>query len=125
MAMTCRAGCCNPTAPVVARQPNNSNPTWLLQPNNVWRGALALPSCCSHVSFLWTLPPDYKFELAVSLGRLELALQLAGSTESEVKWRQVRTGRCRSPTIAGQQPTVCLSEEARLLQMLACCLATF
>ncbi|KAI7838750.1 hypothetical protein COHA_007543 [Chlorella ohadii] len=33
--------------------------------------------------------PDYKFELAVGLGLLELALELAGQTDNESKWRQL------------------------------------
>lgn len=33
--------------------------------------------------------PDYKFDLAVGLGRLELAIQLAGESDSQPKWRQL------------------------------------
>lgn len=33
--------------------------------------------------------PDLKFELAVALGRLDLATQLAADADSEVKWRQL------------------------------------
>ena len=33
--------------------------------------------------------PDFQFELAVSLGRLDLATQLAAVSDSEVKWRQL------------------------------------
>ena len=32
---------------------------------------------------------DYKFDLAVTLGRLELALELAAESDSESKWRQL------------------------------------
>ena len=34
-------------------------------------------------------PADYKFDLAVTLGRLELALELAAESDSESKWRQL------------------------------------
>lgn len=33
--------------------------------------------------------PDYRFELAVSLSRLDLALEIAEGSESEAKWRQL------------------------------------
>lgn len=33
--------------------------------------------------------PDYRFELAVQLGRLSDAMQLAASDESDTKWRQI------------------------------------
>jgi coatomer subunit beta' len=33
--------------------------------------------------------PDFQFELAVALGRLELAQELAAEADSEVKWRQL------------------------------------
>lgn len=33
--------------------------------------------------------PDYKFELAVNLGRLDLALEFAEGSESEAKWKQL------------------------------------
>ncbi|KAL4457362.1 hypothetical protein ABPG75_012227 [Micractinium tetrahymenae] len=33
--------------------------------------------------------PDYRFELAVSLGLLDLALELAGQSDNESKWRQL------------------------------------
>ena len=33
--------------------------------------------------------PDYRFELAVQLGKLETALQIAESADSEGKWRQL------------------------------------
>ena len=32
---------------------------------------------------------DYRFELAVQLGRLETALDIAQASESEAKWRQL------------------------------------
>ena len=32
---------------------------------------------------------DYRFELAVQLGRLETALQIAETSDSEGKWRQL------------------------------------
>jgi hypothetical protein len=32
---------------------------------------------------------DYRFELAVQLGRLETALQIAGEADSESKWKQL------------------------------------
>ena len=33
--------------------------------------------------------PDYRFDLAVSLGELGIALQLAEQSGSELKWRQL------------------------------------
>jgi coatomer subunit beta' len=33
--------------------------------------------------------PDYRFDLAVSLGELGVALQLAEQSGSELKWRQL------------------------------------
>ncbi len=33
--------------------------------------------------------PDYKFELAVQLGKLDIALQIAETADSEGKWRQL------------------------------------
>ncbi len=33
--------------------------------------------------------PDYRFDLAVSLGELDIALQLAEQSGSELKWRQL------------------------------------
>ncbi len=33
--------------------------------------------------------PDYKFELAVQLGRLDTALEIAETADSEGKWRQL------------------------------------
>ena len=33
--------------------------------------------------------PDYRFELAVQLGKLETALQIAETADSEGKWRQL------------------------------------
>ena len=33
--------------------------------------------------------PDFRFELAVNLGRLEMAIALAGAADSEIKWRQL------------------------------------
>lgn len=33
--------------------------------------------------------PDYRFDLAVSLGQLELAIELAAAADSESKWRQL------------------------------------
>lgn len=41
--------------------------------------SLRLPAC----------PADYRFELAVSLGMLDLALELAGQSDSEAKWSQL------------------------------------
>ena len=32
---------------------------------------------------------DYRFELAVQLGRLETALEIAGESDSESKWKQL------------------------------------
>lgn len=33
--------------------------------------------------------PDYRFELAVQLGDLDIALSIAQTSESEAKWRQL------------------------------------
>ena len=33
--------------------------------------------------------PDYRFELAIGLGRLDTALELAAQRDSEAKWRQL------------------------------------
>ena len=33
--------------------------------------------------------PDYKFELAIALGELEIAKDIAGEAASEVKWKQL------------------------------------
>lgn len=33
--------------------------------------------------------PDYRFELAVQLGKLDAALQIAEASDSESKWRQL------------------------------------
>lgn len=33
--------------------------------------------------------PDYKFELAVQLGKLDTALEIAETADSEGKWRQL------------------------------------
>lgn len=33
--------------------------------------------------------PDYRFELAVQLGQLDTALQIAEASDSEAKWRQL------------------------------------
>ncbi len=38
---------------------------------------------------VYVFPADYKFDLAVTLGRLELALELAAESDSESKWRQL------------------------------------
>lgn len=33
--------------------------------------------------------PDYKFELAIGLGELEIAREIAGESASEAKWKQL------------------------------------
>ncbi|KAL6580086.1 hypothetical protein OROMI_008110 [Orobanche minor] len=33
--------------------------------------------------------PDYRFELAINLGKLEIAKDIATSTQSESKWKQL------------------------------------
>ena len=46
--------------------------------------------------------PDYRFELAVQLGNLEIAQEIAGSAQSESKWKQLgdlalSAGKVRPP----------------------------
>ena len=61
--------------------------TWQDQHNNVAR-FLEGRGLVSEALYIAT-DPDYRFELAVQLGELDLALSIAGESGTEHKWRQL------------------------------------
>lgn len=48
--------------------------------------------------------PDYRFELAVQLGKLDTALQIAEDADSEGKWRQLSELAMSSGKLQVQHP---------------------
>lgn len=56
--------------------------------------------------------PDYKFELAVQLGKLDTALEIAETADSEGKWRQLSelamsSGKLQASFLSSNHQTYC------------------